>query len=158
MNKVYRNALTEVYEILQYLDDESFKKIPSEILEGIDKNRNKDYEYFLNESLPFVEQEMLDESRAILFNLYRDYLTTPEKRKMIAEYQNQELRIIEKKKIEEFDGRDIFRKPYVKSNCVTAVPDLSDNENNAKDVGQLVMAEEGIIKRVLKKIKSFLGL
>ena len=85
MNKVYRNALAEVYEILQYLDDESFKKIPNEILEGIDKNRNKDYEYFLNESLPFAEQEMLDESRAILFNLYRDYLTTPERRQRIVE-------------------------------------------------------------------------
>ena len=157
MNKVYRNDLAEVYEILQYLDDESFKKIPNEILEGIDKNRNKDYEYFLNESLPFAEQEMLDESRAILFNLYRDYLTTPERRQRIVEYQNEELRIIEEKKREKFDCGDIFENPSIRKNYVTGVPDLSANENNVKDDEQIVVAKEGFFKRILRKIKTFLG-
>ena len=98
MTKIYQNAFTEVYEILNYLDEESYNKIPKEVIDAICANRNLEYNYFIDESIPFVEQKMLPETKAILFNLYRDYLTTAERKKKIIMYQNQELRIEENKK------------------------------------------------------------
>ena len=98
MNKTYQNAFTEVYEILNYLEEESYNKIPKEVIEAIRENRNLEYYYFIDESIPFAEQKMLPETKAILFNLYRDYLTTKERKNKIIMYQNQELRIEENKK------------------------------------------------------------
>ena len=33
MDEIYRNAFTEVYEILSYLEDDDYKKIPKSIIE-----------------------------------------------------------------------------------------------------------------------------
>ena len=35
MIKTYQKAFTEVYEILNYLDEESYNKIPKEVIEAI---------------------------------------------------------------------------------------------------------------------------
>ena len=45
------NAYTEVYTILQDLDEEEFDKIPPELIEALDENRNKDYEFELDDEL-----------------------------------------------------------------------------------------------------------
>ena len=36
----YKNAYTEVYEILEQLDEEEYNKIPSEVIKAIEENRN----------------------------------------------------------------------------------------------------------------------
>ena len=67
MTEIYRNAFAEVYEIISYLEESDYNKIPREIISVIEKNRNQDYEYFLDESISFEEQEMLPETKAILY-------------------------------------------------------------------------------------------
>lgn len=109
MREIYKKAFTEVCEILNYLDDESYNDIPKDIIEALEENRNKEYKYFLDKSIPFTEQKMLDETKAILFNLYRDYLATPERKKKIIDYQNEELKILEQEKIKEYNSNDIFK-------------------------------------------------
>ena len=74
------NAYTEVYAILQYLNEEEYNKIPPEIVDAIRLNRNVEYEYTLNNELDLEKQPMLPETKAILFNLFRDYLATPEQK------------------------------------------------------------------------------
>lgn len=69
-----KNAYTEVYTILQELNEEEYNKIPLEIIEAIKVNRNEEYEYELDEELELKEQQMLPQTKAILFNLFRDYL------------------------------------------------------------------------------------
>ena len=66
------------YTILQDLDEEEYNKIPHQVIETIEANRNKEYEYFLDDELELKDQPMLPETKAILFNLFRDYLATPE--------------------------------------------------------------------------------
>ena len=43
----YANAYTEVYTILQDLNEEEYNKIPPEIIETLELNRNKEYECIL---------------------------------------------------------------------------------------------------------------
>ena len=45
----YANAYTEVYKILECLEEEEYEKIPDEFLQVIEENRNLDYEYEVNE-------------------------------------------------------------------------------------------------------------
>ncbi len=110
MTKTYQKAFTEVYEILNYLDDESYNKIPKNIIKAIEENRDMEYEYFIDESILFIEQEMLDETKAILFNLYKDYLTTIERKKKIIEYQNEEIKILEEEKRKKYNFTKLFNK------------------------------------------------
>ena len=76
----YKDAYTEVYEILEQLDEEEYNKIPSNVITAIRENRNTEYEFEVDEELELKEQELLPETKAILFNIFRDYLSTPEQK------------------------------------------------------------------------------
>lgn len=86
----YNNAFTEVYEILNCLDEEEVNKIPEEVRNVIEKNRNLDYNYEVNYDEDLSNQPMLTETKAILFNLFRDYLSNPEQKHKILKMQKKE--------------------------------------------------------------------
>ena len=44
----YKDAYTEVYEILEQLDEEEYNKIPSNVITAIRENRNTEYEFELD--------------------------------------------------------------------------------------------------------------
>ena len=85
-----KNAYKEVYTILQELNEDEFNKIPPEIIEAIRANMNEEYEYELDDELELKDHKMLPETKAILFNLFRDYLATPEQKEKIIRMQNEE--------------------------------------------------------------------
>ena len=144
-----RNAYTEVYTILQDLDEEEYNKIPPEVIETLDTNRNKEYEYFLDDELELKDQPMLPETKAILFNLFRDYLATPEQKTKIIRMQNEARQKNELKK-QQMYNTDVFA-----NKSINKTTKLNENEvktnNNEK---QIVEYKENIFKRILNKIKS----
>lgn len=107
---VYAKAFTEVYTILSYLNKEEYNKIPKEVLDAIKKNRDTDYIYEVNKELDLEKQEMLLETRAILFNLFRDYLATPKQKEKIVRFQRQEKMKIEEEKRKKYNGTNMFKK------------------------------------------------
>lgn len=64
----YKNAYTEVYAILEQLDEEEYNQIPSEVITAIRENRNTEYEFELDEELELKEQELLPETKAKQYN------------------------------------------------------------------------------------------
>lgn len=102
MTDVYRNAFTEVYEIINYLNECDYNKIPNDVISVIEENRNKEYEYFLDESISLKEQKMLPETKAILFNFFKEYFATKEQREKIQNFQRRERINIEEKKKQEY--------------------------------------------------------
>ena len=94
----YKDAYTEVYEILEQLDEEEYNKIPSNVITAIRENRNTEYEFEVDEELELKEQELLPETKAILFNIFRDYLSTPEQKEKIIKMQAEERLKNEQKK------------------------------------------------------------
>lgn len=102
-----RSAYTEVYTILQDLDEEEYRKIPPEVIKAIEENRNLEYDFELDNDLELKEQSLLPQTKAILFNLFRDYLATPEQKEKIIKMQNEEKAKIELKKKQMYNS-EIF--------------------------------------------------
>ena len=118
MTENYRNAFTEVYEIIKYLNREEYNKIPDDIITVIKENRNKEYEYYLDESISVNEQTVLPETKAILFNLFRDYLSSEKQREKIVDFQRKQRYNLELTKKKKYDyNKDIF---------------MQDNQNQIK--------------------------
>ena len=93
------NAYTEAWIVLQNLDAEEYDKIPPELIKVIEKNRNVQYEFELDNELELKEQILLPETKAILFNIFRDYLATAvQKEKIIKMQQEERLKIEEEKR------------------------------------------------------------
>lgn len=135
----YNDACTEVYTILSCLDEIEYKKIPSEIIEAIKLNQNKDYNYQV-EDIELKYQQMMPETKAILFNLFRDYLSTPQQKEKIINIQAEERRKNEIKKQEIYNKNIFEEKQHIDIN---------------KKQTQVIKYEKNILKKIFNKIKSF---
>ena len=137
--KEYKNALTEVYEILNSLEEADFKKIPEDVLHLIEKNRNTEYVYVLDNDLELSEQAMLPQTKAILFNLFRDYLCTEEQRASIVRMQREERLKNEQRKRLSYH-KDVFS-------------DILEPKK-VEDILPVEIKHENILHRIFSKIRS----
>lgn len=133
-----KNAYTEVYTILQNLNEEEYKKIPPEVIRAIETNRNEEYKYELEDNLELKEQTMLPETKAILFNLFRDYLSTPEQKNKIIQMQKKERQKSELRKKQLYN---------------TKIFDNRTIEKTKKN--EIIEYKEKTLERIFNKIKSF---
>lgn len=74
---LYACSYKEVMTILGCLSIEDLSKIPIEKLEFFLENMDDTYEYEIDNSKSFQEQEMMPITEAILANLFTDYLAIP---------------------------------------------------------------------------------
>ena len=138
-----KNAYAEVYTILQELNEEEYNKIPPEVIETIEANRNEEYEYELDNELELKDEPMLPETKAILFNLFRDYLATPEQKAKIIRMQNEARQKNELKKQQMYNTDVFANKPK------------ENQSSNNNETMQIVEYKENFFKKILNKIKSF---
>lgn len=133
-------AYKEVYTILQDLNEEEYNKIPPEVINAIKNNMDNGYAFELDDELELKEQQMLPETKAILFNLFRDYLATEQQRQKVIEMQNEERQKLELKKQEKYNTNVFENK--------------SDKRvEEVKEVTDMVEYKENIFKRIFNIIK-----
>ena len=137
----YKDAYTEVYEIIEQLNEEEYNKIPPQVIKAIEENRNTEYEFELDEDIELKDQELLPETKAILFNLFRDYLSTPEQKEKIIKMQAEERLKNEQKKQEQYNS-DIFANKQKKQTI-------------KEEHTELIEYKENIFKRIFNKIRQF---
>lgn len=145
MTKIYQQAFSEVNEILSYLSKENYNKIPKEVIDAIEENKDDDYVFFIDTTIPFEEQEILEESKAILFNIYKDYLSNDEIKDKIIELQKEEQIVKESINSSNIHLNDLFpKKPEkeieVEVKTETALIQIDNNKN--------------IFIKILEKIKN----
>ena len=98
MVQVYREAFTEVNEILKYLSEDLLKKIPKEFIDNIKENMSTSYVLKYDNTKGINEQNLKQETRAILSVIYRDYICDEETKKEIIQKDRKEWYELEKKK------------------------------------------------------------
>lgn len=138
-----KNSYTEVYTILQDLDDEEYNKIPPVLIKTLEENMNKDYEYEIDDDLELKDHKMLPETKAILFNLFRDYLATSEQKQKIIKMQNEERTKNELKKQQKYET-DIFKNKKVEQQT-----------NAIQEEKSLIKYKENIFQKIINKIKNW---
>ena len=136
----YRNALKEVYVILDNLVEEDYDKIPPELIETIYQNMNGDYEFEINEKQDLFKQKILPETKAILFNLFRDYLSEPWQKEKIIRMQKEERQKNELKK-KELYSTDVF-----------VNKEKINNVEVQKETVELLVYKENIFKKIINRI------
>lgn len=148
MTETYKQAFTEVLEILSYLSKDNYNKISKELINAIESNRDTDYLYYIDTTKSLEEQEMLEETKAILFNIYRDYLADNNTKQQILNYQNQENIIKEQIKSQNIKINDMFTQKS------------KTNGDEVKDISYENVAlievkpKTNIFNKILNKIKS----
>ena len=109
ITKEYAMAYTEVIEILKHVPDEDINKIPKEKLEFYKTNMDNEYNYKLDMTKEFEEQEISDITKAILANIFRDYWATPYQKERIEAKEKYDIEKLEEEKREQYNPDNIFK-------------------------------------------------
>lgn len=109
MKKNYPKAYKEVLEILKYMPKEDVKKIPQILIDTFEDKKDITYDFVINENQNFSKIILLDETKAILVNIYRDYWATPQEKEKIIAKQRYDMEKIEEEKRNKYNRLDIFK-------------------------------------------------
>ena len=86
---------------------------------------------------------MLPETKAILFNIFRDYLATEEQKQKIKKWQLEDLRKLEEEKKKNYNV-DVFFNKNIQNTTISK----SGNE-------LIEVKEQSLWKKIINKIKKF---
>ena len=110
MENKYLKAYKEVIEILNFVPKESVDKIPQKMIDTFKSKMDNDYEFKIDINKSFEEQNLLDETKAIFANIFRDYWATPYQRERIEAKEKYDRQKIEEEKKAKYNPDGIFKK------------------------------------------------
>lgn len=137
----YNEALVEVLEILNFLEDEDRKKIPDDLIKFFEENKSKTYVANIQYEEDISKLQLKDKTRQILAGLYLDYLCTDENekneyKKVLRNQQNK----YEKNLKENYSGNILFENNKY-------IPVSSDEQLT-------VIKKENIFTKIWNKLKN----
>ena len=110
MIKNYPKAYSQVLEIVKYLPNDEYQKIPKSKIDFFEKYKDKEYIYHFDSEKDIQKQAIMRETYAIIILLYQEFLATEvqkEKIKKILEINEEKQQKIAREK---YNPDDIFKK------------------------------------------------
>lgn len=141
----YANAYSEVLEILKYVSEKDYKKIPQNKIKIFEEYKNKEYIFNYNPNKALNEQDVSKIAKGIIAILFRDYWATTTQRQMIISKQNCDRMKLEKQKREKYNPDNIFNKN------VKPIKNIETEENQNIDL--IEIKEKSLFQRIIDKIK-----
>mgnify|MGYP004687666015 FL=1 len=101
--------LVEIEYILRKLEDEYIKKIPQEIWDYIEKNKDKNYIFKYDDSKNLLEQNLNIDTISILTYINIEYLLDEKQKMEMIEFLRKDEAIAEQKKAKLYNTEDLFK-------------------------------------------------
>ena len=135
INSINKQALAQIYFILEDFNENIKVKIPNSLINTIQKNMDKNYANL---------EILLEETKEILYAILNKYILNDLQREKLAEYYKFYDKKIEEEKIKKYQYKDLFKKNSESIQIETQI-----NENTSL----VVSKKENIIIRFFNKIK-----
>ena len=139
----YANAFSEVSEIIFYLSEEEYNKIPNSFIQMIEENSNPEYEFVYDPNKTLDEQNVSIEAKTIIALICRDFLVSKEEKEEILEREKKEFVEFENEQLEKYNYDDLFKN---NKNVETEVK---------VDSVDLVEYKKPFFKKIFEKILNF---
>ena len=152
----YRNAFSEVSVILEHLRKEDYDKISDDMIQAIESNKNNDYVFTLEKDIELKDQNLMPETRAILFNLFYGYYADEKQKQIIQDIWRAQNRK------EDIEKQGKYSLDVFKSKNNNKIDELLSEDNYSSvnninintEVNQLVNKKENIFTKIISKIKK----
>lgn len=141
----YNKRLVEVSVILNHLNKSDYNKIPKEIIETIEKNKDIEYVWNYDETKELKNQNVSKDTIAILSYINMQYLLNEEQKIAVQEIFNENQKKIENIKKEKYNADNLFK-------------NIRNEKNEVEKETQALVAykERNFIEKLFDKIKSIL--
>lgn len=139
----YNKRLVEVSVILKHLNKNEYDKIPKELIDRIEKNKDLEYIWNYNETKDLKNQNVSKDTIAILSYINMQYLLNEDQKKFVQEIFSENQKKIENIKKEKYDTDNLFKNKKVE-----------DTEVKEETHALVEYKEKTFIQKVWDKIKS----
>lgn len=143
MKEEYREAFSEVEQILNLMPTNLSNKIPLRLKQIISTEKSKTYSPKISE--PLEECTLKEETTVILAVIYRDFLCSKQEREKLIERDSNKLLEFEKELREKYNPDDIFKN---RKNLQTTFENKISEENAI-----IEYKEKNFIQKIFEKIK-----
>ena len=146
----YPNAYKEVYVILNNMSEEEVNKIPKDFMDMIKNNMDNDYEFEVYDDIPFEEQSVLHETKAILAYIFMNFWGTEEQKSKIKAKFKQDL-------IEEENAKGSYNPDELFKNREKIIENIEDEEGSVEkteNVQLIEYKEKNIFTKIMESIKK----
>ena len=147
MERTYKMALTEVFEILEYLPNDITSKVPQKLMDFIKKE--KDDDYLVNINQPLNIQDYSKEAIVLLGMIYKDYLCSQEEKNELEKKTIELYKEYEQENAEKYSSDKLFEE----NDKIRNFTNTSDLENNV----QLAKTNENWFEKIKKFIKKIIN-
>ena len=134
--KFNRQALKEVYEIINDYDEEDLKRIPEKIMKVIEDNMDNEYDFDID-NLDNID--LLPDTKRILTYLYTEFIAQGEERELLKQ--------IEKIQYDKYINHKRQRQENIFEN-----ENLSKEQKDSENILPVVKAKESLFH----KVRSFI--
>lgn len=147
MKQEYKEAFTEVNEIIKMMPDELVNKIPSKFREMLEDERDKEYNPNIQE--PLEKCKLKNETIIILGLIYRDFLCSPDEKRRLQEKDARELQEVQKALEEEI--REKYNPDDIFKNRNRIVP---EEIQKSEEIRMTIVQKEKWYKKIFNLIKN----
>lgn len=152
INSNYSNAYTEVLTIINTLKNEDYEKIPKEYIEYLRNNCNEDHKFEYNTAKLFSEQDLLDETKYILFGLFEKFGSTENQKVMIKNFRTNYYNKLESQKRERYSAKEIFNNRKLQEDDKSKTENIEEQDPKI----QLVEYKESFFNKLKSMIFKLL--
>ena len=145
MNITYNNAFAETLFIIKCLPYHEQNKISKKFINFLKENKNDNYVVNINPSISLQNQQLLEETKELLKEIYMSYFISAEERKRIVQYDKYKEIVEEDLRNKKYNYDNIFKNKTV---------NISTDEKQENSVA-LIEYKEPFFKRIFDKIKNF---
>lgn len=145
-----KQAYSEIDEFLSLLDEKTRNQVPSKLREFFKKEKDNDYYKGINPNIPIKEQNLKNETLALIALLNLQYWCKDEKEKerLKQVYANNENKYQEELR-EKYNPDNLFKNKE---------KDIVESNIKAEENTQMIEYKEPILKRILNGLLKFLHL
>ena len=85
---LYKKSYVELYETFKFLSEKEKNKIPLNLIANIEKKMDKNYLFKINKNKSIFEQNYMDETKALLVEIYERYFASINEKEFWNKYDN----------------------------------------------------------------------
>ena len=145
-----RQAYTELDNFIELLDEYNKNKLPKKLRDFFKREKDNTYTKIIDPSIPIKEQNLKEETLALIAMLYLQYWCEDEneKRRLKKIYSDNEIKHQQKLR-EMYNPDDVFK---------TKNTEVKNELNDTNDELAVIEYKESFLNRVIGKIKRFLNI
>lgn len=140
MTLEYKQSLTEINTILDFMGTEYTKKLPKQLIKFIKENMDTSYQSNISKNQPINEQPIKKDTKILLSLIYRNYWCTQEEKKILMDKDKRLKEEYEKEIHEKYKVDNLFKNK-----------NANEIETNLVEIAEY---HESVFKKMLNKIKK----